>query len=129
MRTLGDFFGRSSSIGGIGSIRRRGTAIVSGLVLLFAGNVHANDLSGTVDAMQIYPPWNRGFIRLTGSPNFDGGGCPAPWAIGDLDDQTFMVYIWPALMSAKNNNKPVLISVSGCMNGYPKINWVQLNSN
>ena len=89
---------------------------------------YGNSLTGTIDALLVDPGQNGGFVRLTGTPSFDGTGCTNGWASGNLDDDRFMIYIWPALMSAKSQGKSVTISVSGCYVGFPKIAWVQINA-
>jgi hypothetical protein len=88
--------------------------------------VWATPVTGTITVMQIYGPWRTGFVQLSGAPQFDGGGCPNAWASGSLDDDVFMIYIWPALLNAKNRSATVVIDVNGCVNGYPKIDWVNL---
>jgi hypothetical protein len=88
--------------------------------------VWANSVTGTITTMQIYGPWRTGFVQLSGAPQFDGGGCPNVWASGSLDDDIFMIYIWTALVNAKNHSATVTIDVNGCVNGYPKIDWVNL---
>ena len=87
--------------------------------------VWATPVTGTITAMQIYGPWRTGFVQLSGG-QFDGGGCPNAWASGSLDDDIFMIYIWPALLNAKNHTATVTIDVNGCVNGYPKIDWIDL---
>ena len=94
---------------------------------LFFGVAHADTHTAVVRTLQVHPPTNGGYVQLAGVPNFSGGVCNSPWAIGRLDDQNFMVYIWPALMSAKNQGKSVTITVSGCVGNYPLIEWIQVN--
>jgi hypothetical protein len=87
--------------------------------------VWAASVTGTITVMQIYGPWRTGFVQLSGG-QFDGGGCPNAWASGSFDDDIFMIEIWPALINAKNHGATVTIDVSGCVNGYPKIDFVNL---
>ena len=82
-------------------------------------------VTGTITIMQAYGPLRAGFVQLSGG-QFDGGGCPSAWASGSFDDDLFMIEIWPALLNAKNHAATVTIDVSGCLNGYPKIDWVNL---
>lgn len=96
--------------------------------VLFCSNAHANTLTATIDALQIHPESNGGYVRLTGSPNFDGGGCSGVWAKGSLDDDKFMIYIWPALMSAKARGVSVTINVTGCAGPHAQITWIQINA-
>lgn len=105
---------------------------LSPFILLMAGAfgtiaARANTLTATVETLQIEAASNSGFVRLTGQPTFDGGGCTSYWARGALDDQTFMVYFWPALLSAKNKGVTVSVIASGCSNGFPVITLVQVN--
>jgi len=89
--------------------------------------ISANGNLGTVANLQLHLPTNMGYVQLAGSPTFDGGGCSQQWAAASLDDPKFMTYIWPALLSAKNQGKSVTISVNGCLGGFPKIDWIQLH--
>ena len=89
--------------------------------------IRANGNVATVAYLQLHLPTNMAYVQLAGSPTFDGGGCSQLWAVGSLDDPKFMTYIWPALLSAKNQSKSVHVSVTGCLAGYPKIDWVMLN--
>jgi hypothetical protein len=99
------------------------------LALVWASDAGANGLTGTIDALQVDLTVNGAFVRLSGNPTFDGGaGCQNSWATGDIESEKFMIYIWPALMSAKSQGKQVLINVSGCLNGYPRIVLVQINA-
>lgn len=96
--------------------------------LLAATSAHANSLPGMVDTLQAHVPTNGGYVKLAGSPTFDGSGCTSIWASGDMNDDKFMIYIWPMLMTAKNQGKSVTINVDGCTAaGYPRITWVQIN--
>lgn len=103
--------------------------IVTITSLLLATVTQANNLTATVDSLQIDPTSGGGYVRLTGLPTFDGNGCTSSWARGSLDDDKFMIYMWPALMNAKNQAKSVTIYVSGCDVGYPRITLIQLNAN
>ena len=96
--------------------------------LLGSAAAQANELTATIETLQIHPPTNSGYVRLTGVPVFNDGACTSTWAKGDLNDDRFMIYIWPVLMSAKSQGKSVTISVSDCESGYPRIAWIQLNS-
>lgn len=87
--------------------------------------VWAAYVTGTITVMQIYGPLRAGFVQLSGG-QFDGGGCQNAWAAGSFDDDLFMIEIWPALLNAKNRSATVTIDVNGCMNGYPKIDWINL---
>jgi hypothetical protein len=95
--------------------------------LAFFTSVQANTVTGVVEVMQVHPPSNGGFVRFVGLPTFDGGGCTSMWAVGDLSDEKFMIYMWPALLNAKNHAASVSITVSGCIGTYPRIEWIQLN--
>jgi hypothetical protein len=86
----------------------------------------ANQLSGTIHTMHVNLETNMAHVYFTGSPAFDGGGCGGRWTGNLISDDKFMTYIWPLLAMAKSRNLPVLISVSGCVNGYPKIYWVDV---
>jgi hypothetical protein len=99
------------------------------VALVFAsGTAHANYLTAVIDALQAEGATNAGYVRLSGLPTFDGGGCTSVWATGDMDDQRFMIYYWPMLMAAKNQGKSVSVVVSGCSAyGYPRIASVQIN--
>jgi hypothetical protein len=97
------------------------------LALAFFTSVQGNTLTGVVEVMQVHPPSNGGYVRLVGLPTFDGGGCTSMWAVGDLNDNNFMIYIWPALLNAKNRGTSVSITVSGCVGPYPRVEWIQLN--
>ena len=99
-----------------------------GASLLISSAAHANYFTATIDTLQIDTASNGGYVKLTGLPVFDGTGCTGVWASGDLDDQRFMIYLWPLLMSAKNNGKSVTVNVSGCLSGYPRITWAQVNA-
>jgi hypothetical protein len=95
--------------------------------LLLWGVADANTLTGIIDTLQVHPPTNGGYVRLTGLPTFDATTCSGIWAKGDLDNEKFMIYIWPLLVSAKNQGKSVTINVVGCSTGYPVIDWIQVN--
>jgi hypothetical protein len=96
--------------------------------LFAAESAQANYVPGMVDTLQIHVPTNNGYVKLSGSPTFDGGACSSVWAAGDLNDEKFMIYIWPMLMTAKNQGKSVTVNVDGCTSaGYPRITWVQIN--
>jgi hypothetical protein len=106
---------------------KRMHAIVSSAAILFAASAGANTVTATIDALQVDLLSNGGYVRLTGNPNFDGGGCSNLWATNSLDEDKFMIYIWPLLMSAKSQGKTVSVSVTGCLNGYPRITFAQIN--
>jgi hypothetical protein len=86
-----------------------------------AASAQANTVSGTIHTLHVSTESNMGYIYLDGMPTFDGGGCTGPWTGNSLDEDKFMIYLWPALMSAKNKGFSVSISVNGCVNGYPRI--------
>jgi len=88
----------------------------------------ANTLTGSVAVLQAHPGTNGGYVRLIGDPTFDGTSCTSIWAKGELDNDKFMVYIWPLLVTAKNQGKTVTINVVGCSGGYPLIDYVQINA-
>jgi hypothetical protein len=106
---------------------KRAPWIVLAVAVIANSAVSANNPTATVYNLQVHLPTNMAYVQLAGSPTFDGGGCTAAWAVGSLDDDKFMIYIWPALMSAKNQGKSVTVNVTGCLGGYPKITWIQLN--
>lgn len=91
------------------------------LMLMGSSNVRANTITGTIHTLHINTETNRGHIYLDGSPSFDGGGCPGMWTGNSLNDEKFMIYIWPALVNAKNKNYVVSVTVNGCESGYPRI--------
>jgi hypothetical protein len=111
------------------ALRTFGSVVTGAVVLLMSTIAEAGPLTATVETLYVNPTLNKGYLRLTGAPTFDGGsGCTSTWAAGNLDDQNFMVYIWPLLMSAKNNGKSVTVNVTGCIDGYPHIEWAQVNA-
>jgi hypothetical protein len=112
-------------------VRHRSTWVRPVLIAagwLVAGLAHANSFTATIESLQLDSGSNAGYVRLTGQPTFDGGGCTNYWARGALDDERFMVYFWPALMSAKNHGFSVTVFVNGCQGGYPLITVVQVNA-
>lgn len=91
------------------------------LLALVSSSVMANTLTGTIHTLHINLATNHGHIYLDGSPTFDGGGCPAAWTSNSLDEEKFMIYMWPALVNAKNHGYFVSITVDGCESSYPRI--------
>jgi hypothetical protein len=112
-------------------VRQRRTptfALVTALVSFFlATNAHANHFTATVETLQGHPGTNGGYVRLTGQPTFEGDGCTNYWAKGLLDDEQFMIYMWPLLITVKRHGVTVTVGVEGCNEGYPRISWVQVN--
>jgi hypothetical protein len=107
------------------------TAAVAAVLVAFAcvpPSAVATPITGTIDTVHINTQTNRAHVSLVGQPAFDGGGCSSQWPGNDMDDDKFMIYVWPALMSAKSKGFPVVIHVSGCVGGYPKIVWVDVKS-
>lgn len=91
------------------------------ILILVSSSVMANTLTGTIHTLHINLATNHGHIYLDGTPSFDGGGCVAAWTSNSLDEEKFMIYMWPALINAKNHGYVVAITVDGCEMGYPKI--------
>jgi hypothetical protein len=93
------------------------------LIALLAGATaaHADTVTGTIHTLHINTQTNRGHIYLDGQPQFDGGGCTGYWTGNSLDEDKFMIYLWPALTNAKNRGFAVSITVDGCLGGYPQI--------
>ena len=86
-----------------------------------SGNAWADSRSGTIHTLHVNLQSRMAHVYLDGLPTFQGGSCSGTWTGNSIDDQDFLIYIWPALMSAKNKGFAVTIEVSGCLNGYPKI--------
>jgi hypothetical protein len=94
-------------------------AVVAAMTMV--ASAHANTVTGTIHTLHINTQSNMGHIYLDGQPLFDGTGCTGPWTGNSLDEDKFMIYLWPALTNAKNKGYPVSIVVEGCLNGYPRI--------
>jgi hypothetical protein len=88
----------------------------------------ATPITGMIDTVNINTQTNLAHVSLVGLPLFDGGGCSSQWPGNDMDDEKFMIYVWPAIMNAKSKGFPVVIHVSGCVGGYPKIVWIDVKS-
>lgn len=92
------------------------------LIGLSTFSAMAGSVTGTIHTLHVNLESNMAHIYLDGQPLFDGGGCSYMWTGNSLDDEKFMVYIWPALMNAKAHNFTVTITTNGCQVGaYPKI--------
>jgi len=86
----------------------------------------ANQLSGTIHTMHVNLDTNMVHVYLTGSPGFDGPGCGGRWTGNSISDDKFMTNIWPLLAMAKSRGLTVTIGVSGCVNGFPKVVWIDV---
>lgn len=105
--------------------------VFGALCTMWAGvSPAAVTLTSTIEALQIHPATNGGYVKLTSFPTINEGACSAQWAYGDLDDEKFMIYIWPALMLAHSKGRTVTIHFSGCLasSSTPRIAWVQVNA-
>lgn len=96
------------------------------LAVLSASSAPAGSVTGTIHTLHIDLNSNTAHIYLDGQPQFDGNGCSYMWTGNSLDDEKFMIWVWPALMNAKNHNFPVTITTSGCVGIYPKIVWIDV---
>lgn len=85
-------------------------------------------LTSTIEALQVVPTANGVFVKLTGYPSIAEGACANPWGQGDLDDDKFMTYVWPALLLAHSKGRTVTIQFSGCQGIHPRISWIQVNA-
>lgn len=94
---------------------------VTALAVFLLPVSYANELTGTIHTLHVNLQTNLAHIYLDGSPIFNGGGCTNRWTANPLDEEKFMIYIWPALMNAKNRGFAVSVNVSGCVDGYPRI--------
>ncbi|GFE80190.1 hypothetical protein GCM10011487_21900 [Steroidobacter agaridevorans] len=106
-------------------------ALVAALCTLWAGATSAEIIvTSTIAALQIYPASNGGYVKLTGHPTISYDLCSGEYGYGDLNDEKFMIYIWPALLLAHSKGRTVKIGFSGgCGPGAaPRIAWVEVNA-
>lgn len=88
---------------------------------LVASAANADVVTGTVHTLHVSLDSGRAFVQLDGLPWFNGGGCPSYWTVNDINDQNFMKYVWPLLITAKVTNARITIVTSGCIGAWSKI--------
>ena len=83
-------------------------------------------MTGFLHTVHVDHNSNTAHVYFEGPLTINEPGCPTQWTGNSLDDTKFMTFTYPLLVVAAAKRIQVNIWVGGCLNGYPKINAVDL---
>jgi hypothetical protein len=95
----------------------------------WSAGASAVTVSSTIEALQVEPGSQGVYIKLAGYSAINETSCNTnPWGFGDMNNEDFMIYIYPALLTAHAKSRSVTIGFAGCNGQYARIGWVQVNA-